>query len=235
MAGAHLDSVPGPGINDNGSGSAALLETAVRLGEAPPCNAVRFACWGAEEPGLKGSMPTSRASDDDRRYRPLPQLRHDRALPTPAISSTTATIPTRGRRAGPAGVGADRADAARHPHDAGRDRGHRFRRTSDYGPFIAAGIPSGGLFTGAEEIKSADQVRAGADRGPPSTPATTRRATAADIDRRRSTATPMPWPARSPASRCPRRASRPEVGASMTLGLRDADRLVIVVSACGGG
>ena len=35
MAGAHLDSVPaGPGINDNGSGSAALLELAQQLGEA---------------------------------------------------------------------------------------------------------------------------------------------------------------------------------------------------------
>ena len=57
MAGAHLDSVPaGPGINDNGSGTAALLETAVRLGGAPPvANAVRFAFWGAEEEGLVGS------------------------------------------------------------------------------------------------------------------------------------------------------------------------------------
>ncbi|MGH3660224.1 MAG: M28 family peptidase, partial [Micromonosporaceae bacterium] len=37
MAGAHLDSVPaGPGINDNGSGVAALLEIAVRLGGSPP-------------------------------------------------------------------------------------------------------------------------------------------------------------------------------------------------------
>ena len=57
MAGAHLDSVPeGPGINDNGSGTAALLETAVQLGGAPAVtNAVRFAFWGAEEEGLIGS------------------------------------------------------------------------------------------------------------------------------------------------------------------------------------
>jgi len=34
MAGAHLDSVPeGPGINDNGSGVAAVLETALQLGQ----------------------------------------------------------------------------------------------------------------------------------------------------------------------------------------------------------
>jgi Zn-dependent M28 family amino/carboxypeptidase len=57
MAGAHLDSVyAGPGINDNGSGVAALLETAVRLGGEPRvANAVRFAFWGAEEQGLIGS------------------------------------------------------------------------------------------------------------------------------------------------------------------------------------
>ena len=57
MAGAHLDSVPeGPGINDNGSGVAAVLETAVQLGNSPNVhNAVRFGFWGAEELGLIGS------------------------------------------------------------------------------------------------------------------------------------------------------------------------------------
>ena len=57
MAGAHLDSVPeGPGINDNGSGVAAVLETAVQLGSSQQVrNAVRFGFWGAEELGLVGS------------------------------------------------------------------------------------------------------------------------------------------------------------------------------------
>ena len=57
MVGAHLDSVPeGPGINDNGSGVAAVLETALQLGPSPQVqNAVRFGFWGAEELGLKGS------------------------------------------------------------------------------------------------------------------------------------------------------------------------------------
>ncbi|MCC5582542.1 M28 family peptidase, partial [Microtetraspora sp. AC03309] len=54
MVGAHLDSVPeGPGINDNGSGVAAVLETALQLGDSPQVNnAVRFGFWGAEEEGL---------------------------------------------------------------------------------------------------------------------------------------------------------------------------------------
>jgi len=58
MAGAHLDSVAaGPGINDNGSGSAALLEIALQMAQPQhkPRNTVRFAWWGAEEAGLAGS------------------------------------------------------------------------------------------------------------------------------------------------------------------------------------
>ncbi len=56
MAGAHLDSVPaGPGINDNGSGSAGLLEVAENLGKVKPQNTLRFAWWGAEEASLVGS------------------------------------------------------------------------------------------------------------------------------------------------------------------------------------
>ena len=56
MAGAHLDSVPaGPGINDNGSGSAALLEVAEQMAKVKPQNTLRFAWWGAEEASLVGS------------------------------------------------------------------------------------------------------------------------------------------------------------------------------------
>ena len=56
MVGAHLDSVnAGPGIQDNGSGSAAVLETAENLAKVPVVNKVRFALWGAEESGLVGS------------------------------------------------------------------------------------------------------------------------------------------------------------------------------------
>src|SRR4051794_19026350 len=49
MVGAHLDSVrKGPGINDNGSGVAALLEIAARLGGSPVTRStVRFAFWGS--------------------------------------------------------------------------------------------------------------------------------------------------------------------------------------------
>ena len=67
MAGAHLDSVPeGPGINDNGSGVAAVLETALQLGSSPGIhNAVRFGFWGAEELGLIGSRKYVESLDID--------------------------------------------------------------------------------------------------------------------------------------------------------------------------
>ncbi len=56
MAGAHLDSVPaGPGINDNGSGVAALLGLAESAGSSAPGAPIRLAFWGAEELGLYGS------------------------------------------------------------------------------------------------------------------------------------------------------------------------------------
>ncbi len=83
MAGAHLDSVPeGPGLNDNGSGVAAVLEIAEELGgrRVPDGTAVRFAFWGAEEIGLVGS--TRYVEELSRRrappHRGLPQPRHGR-------------------------------------------------------------------------------------------------------------------------------------------------------------
>ena len=59
LVGAHLDSVgDGPGINDNGSGTSTILETALQMAELDiqPVNRVRFAFWGAEEDGLIGSQ-----------------------------------------------------------------------------------------------------------------------------------------------------------------------------------
>ena len=63
MAGAHLDSVTaGPGINDNGTGSAALLETALQMAKVKPENTVRFAWWGAEEERPASARPPTSTS-----------------------------------------------------------------------------------------------------------------------------------------------------------------------------
>ncbi|GGJ94123.1 aminopeptidase [Pilimelia anulata] len=58
MVGAHIDSVTaGPGLNDNGSGSAAILQVALEVSKAQlkPQRHLRFGWWGAEELGLIGS------------------------------------------------------------------------------------------------------------------------------------------------------------------------------------
>jgi len=58
IAGGHLDSVEeGPGIQDNGTGTAALLTIAEEFAKmnVRPRNSIRFAFWGGEEQGLKGS------------------------------------------------------------------------------------------------------------------------------------------------------------------------------------
>jgi len=56
--GAHLDSVQaGPGINDDGSGTAGILEIARSFAKQKGIkNKVRFGWWGAEESGLVGSL-----------------------------------------------------------------------------------------------------------------------------------------------------------------------------------
>ena len=68
MVGAHLDSVlEGPGINDNGSGVAAVLEIArgVAEGGIPDGTAVRIGLWGGEELGLVGSRAYVQSLEDD--------------------------------------------------------------------------------------------------------------------------------------------------------------------------
>ncbi len=71
VVGAHLDSVSeGPGMNDNASGSAAVLEAALRLAREPAAGMpVRFAFWGAEERGLIGSRHHLDALQEQERRR----------------------------------------------------------------------------------------------------------------------------------------------------------------------
>lgn len=162
MAGAHLDSVgAGPGINDNGSGAAALLETALMMAKLESQNTLRFAWWGAEEHGLVGSdsyvaglSPGQR--DDIALYLNFDMIGSPNAIfmVYDADESTFAApvdVP-----AGSSAIedlfesfytwrGVPYDDAA-------------FSGRSDYAAFIQAGIPSGGLFTGAEQVKSAAQA-----------------------------------------------------------------------------
>ncbi len=164
MAGAHLDSVPeGPGINDNGSGTAALLEIATRMGASPPVGqAVRFAWWGSEEEGLIGSTQyVEGLSEADRRAIAV-YLNFDMVgSPNPGyLAYDGDNSDNVGAGPGPAGSGVVEQVLVDGLGAVGvRAEGTDFDGRSDYGPFIEAGIPSGGLFTGAEEIKTPEQAQ----------------------------------------------------------------------------
>ncbi|MFD0890768.1 M20/M25/M40 family metallo-hydrolase, partial [Streptosporangium algeriense] len=162
MLGSHLDSVlAGPGVNDNGSGSAAVLETALRANGAPTRNRLRFAFWGAEELGLLGSRHYVAALSPQERARIRLYLNFDMiASPNFVYGIYDGDDSDRtGAGAGPAGSGEIEKLFERYYASIGQPyKGTDFTGRSDYGPFIAVGIPAGGLFTGAEGIKTAEEA-----------------------------------------------------------------------------
>jgi Zn-dependent M28 family amino/carboxypeptidase len=162
MAGAHLDSVQrGPGIQDNGSGSAAILEVAVQMAKVKPRNTVRFAWWGAEESGLIGSTAyvnglSQQEQDDIALY-----LNFDMIGSPNYVFFVYDGDDSDGVGAGPGPEGSAQIEKFYEQFYAARGlpfKGTDFSGRSDYGPFIAVGIPAGGLFTGAEGVKTAEEV-----------------------------------------------------------------------------
>ncbi|MFD7833606.1 M28 family metallopeptidase [Streptomyces sp. NPDC059761] len=162
--GAHLDSVAaGPGINDNGSGSAGILQVAQRLASSQNKikNKVRFAWWSAEEFGLLGSEAYVGGLSDAQKKQIRLYLNFDMiASPNAAYFVYDGDDSDKvGSGPGPEGSAqlekgiTDFLDAQKIPHE-----GSDFTGRSDYGPFIEAGIPSGGTDTGAEGIKTAAQA-----------------------------------------------------------------------------
>jgi len=166
MAGAHLDSVnAGPGINDNGSGSAALLEVAESLGKVKPQNTMRLAWWAAEESSLVGSTYYVNHLSPAELDKIALYLNFDMvASPNYGLfvyDGDNSAFPVGpGAAAGP--PGSDVIESMfygffeKYTSDAAEPTA--FSGRSDYGPFIAKGIPAGGLFTGAEQPKMAAQA-----------------------------------------------------------------------------
>jgi len=163
MAGAHLDSVAaGPGINDNGSGSAALLEVAEQMQKVKPRNKLRFAWWGAEEAGLVGSTAYVNGLSQAEKDKIALYLNFDMVGSPNYVffiydGDNSDGV---GSPAGPAGSAAIEKTFERFFTNVANKpfKGTDFTGRSDYGPFIAVGIPSGGLFTGAEGVKTAAEV-----------------------------------------------------------------------------
>lgn len=136
MAGAHLDSVPGgPGINDNGSGVAALLEIARRFGARPP-GRVRLAFWGAEEEGLIGSRRYVRELSDPERDELSAYLNFDMVGSPNAVPAVYSD-------------GDRRIGRLLRRLNPGPERGILVGNRSDSSAF--EGVPINGLYTGATE------------------------------------------------------------------------------------
>jgi Zn-dependent M28 family amino/carboxypeptidase len=164
MVGAHLDSeTDTAGINDNGSGSAGILEVALQLSKlkVKPTNKLRFAWWGAEESNLVGStfyvtnLPAAE------------QAKIALYLNFDMIGSPNYQLgvydgdDSAGEGSGPGPAGSAQIEAVFQAFFAARGQATAasdFSGRSDYGPFIAAGIPAGGLFTGAEVQKTPADV-----------------------------------------------------------------------------
>lgn len=162
MVGAHLDSVnAGPGINDNGSGSAAVLEVAEQMAKVKPRNKVRFALWGAEESGLVGSdyyVANLSAADLDRIAL---YLNFDMVGSPNHVFFVYDGDDSDGVGSGPGPEGSAQIEDVfeSYYNSVGLPyKGTDFDGRSDYFAFIDAGIPSGGLFTGAEGIKTAEEA-----------------------------------------------------------------------------
>jgi Zn-dependent M28 family amino/carboxypeptidase len=164
VVGAHLDSVvEGAGINDNGSGSSTILETAEQMSELKLSKKlerpVRFAFWGAEESGLLGSEHYVANLADDELAKIYANLNFDMLGSTNYVRFVYDGDGSDTSPAGPPGSGEiekvftdyfDSKGLASDPTE--------FSGRSDYGPFIAVGIPAGGLFSGAEGVKTAEQA-----------------------------------------------------------------------------
>ncbi|MGW9438943.1 M28 family metallopeptidase [Streptomyces sp. NPDC055607] len=152
MSGSHLDSVTsGPGINDNGSGSAAILETALAVSRAgyQPSKHLRFAWWGAEELGLVGSKYYVNNLPTTERSKIKGYLNFDMiGSPNPGyfVYDDDPTI-EKTFKDYYAGLG---IQTEIETEGDGR---------SDHAPFKNVGVPVGGLFSGADYTKTSAQAQ----------------------------------------------------------------------------
>ena len=164
VVGAHLDSViGGPGINDNGSGTSVILETAIQMSKLriQPRQQLRFAFWGAEESGLLGSENYVATATDDELSKIYANLNFD-MLGSPNYVRFVYDGDSSADPEGPVGPpGSAQIEEVFNEYFAGKGLATAptaFNGRSDYGPFIAVGIPAGGLFSGAEGVKTPEEA-----------------------------------------------------------------------------
>ncbi|KAH9479763.1 putative leucine aminopeptidase 2 [Psilocybe cubensis] len=161
FAGGHSDSVPaGPGINDDGSGTMGILEVALKLASYKVNNAVRFGFWTAEEFGLVGSEYYVQNLPEAERQKIALYLNFD-MIASPNIAYLIYDGDGSAfNLTGPAG--SDKIEKLFEDFykvNKVRSAPTEFSGRSDYGPFLDVGIPAGGIFSGAEGLKTAEQAK----------------------------------------------------------------------------
>jgi Zn-dependent M28 family amino/carboxypeptidase len=162
VVGGHLDSVlEGPGINDNGSGTGAILETAIQMAELgiEPVNRVRFAFWSGEEDGLIGSDHYVAELTKKEIKDHAVNLNFDMVGSPNFVRFVYDGDGDAFGTKGPTGSNVVEEVFLDYFESQGlATEPTAFDGRSDYFGFIENGIPAGGLFTGAEGIKTAEQA-----------------------------------------------------------------------------
>ncbi|MBC3191390.1 M20/M25/M40 family metallo-hydrolase [Pseudonocardia sp. C8] len=160
LGGAHLDSVPeGPGINDDGTGVAALLETAIRIGAAPGTrNTLAFGFWGSEEDELQGSTGYVRGLTGAERDAHLLYLNIDMVGSPNGGYFVQGGVGDGPEATGPDGSGAVARVLAEELAATGVQAEPIAFTGDDEAPFAEAGIPVAGAVTGDDETKTAAQA-----------------------------------------------------------------------------
>jgi Zn-dependent M28 family amino/carboxypeptidase len=142
-------------MNDNGSGSIAILEVASRLVRYTTNSTVRFAWWTAEEAGLLGSTHYVETADPEELLKVRLYLNFDMVASGNGILGVYDGSGSAFGLVGP--PGSEEAQTLYEEYFASQDLPLlpvEFSGRSDYGPFLAKNVPSGGLFTGADEVKT---------------------------------------------------------------------------------
>jgi Zn-dependent M28 family amino/carboxypeptidase len=157
MFGGHLDSVmDGPGINDNGSGVALLLELARWIAAEDPTAPVRFAFWGGEEVGLYGSRAYVAGLDGDELGDLRVYVNLDMVASPNFVTYVYRAAPGDPPEAHRVAEVLERALSRRGFESEPLDLGG----ASDHAPFQDAGIATGGLYSGSSERKTPAQSEA---------------------------------------------------------------------------
>jgi Zn-dependent M28 family amino/carboxypeptidase len=154
--GAHTDSVgAGPGINDDGSGTVAILNVAKALAKYNVNNAVTFGFWSGEESGLLGSTHFVESLSPAESLKIRAYLNFDMIASPNYVHQIYDGDGSAYGLKGPSGSGEIEEFFEKYftrvgvPYNA-----TEFNGRSDYGPFLDANIPAGGSTTGADEIKT---------------------------------------------------------------------------------